>query len=185
MSSPLFMRDVSLKLSLVSAGTYVEYNCDVSTAEIVPTPGDEVTYSTLCPEGSYSSRGKTTYALHLVAAQRWDAADGLAAFLWDHDGELANFQYQAHGDSVIPSASAPGMAGEVVLVAGTYGGAVDEFAELDVTLACSSKPTKIVAAFPAIEEAGLGGPSIEDVETAVDAGAITGEEATQLEAMTS
>jgi len=153
MSTPLFMRDVSLKLSLVSGGTYVEYNCDVSTAEIVPTAGDEVTYSTLCPTGSYSSRGKTTYALHLVAAQRWDATDGLAAFLWDHDGELATFQYQAHGDDVVPSTALPGMAGEVTLVAGNYGGPVDEWAELDVTLACSNKPTKIVAAFPAADDA--------------------------------
>jgi hypothetical protein len=148
MASPLYMRDVTLKLSLVTGGTYAEYNCDVSTAEIVPAPGDEVTYSTLCAEGSYSSIGKTTYALHIVAAQRW-AIDGLAAFLWDHDGELANFQYQAHGDGVTPTADLPGMAGEVRLIAGTYGGAVDTFAELDVTLPCSSKPTKIVAAFPA------------------------------------
>jgi len=154
MSSPLFMRDVTLKLSLVTGGTYVEYNCDVSTAEIVPSPGDVVEYSTLCPEGSYSSRGKTSYTLHLVAAQRWDDADGLAAFLWDNDGELANFQYQAHGDGVTPTADLPGMAGEVTLVAGNYGGAVDSWAELDVELACSSKPTKIVAAFPATRAAG-------------------------------
>jgi hypothetical protein len=153
MGSPLFMRDVTLKLALVVAGVPVEYNCDVHLAEIVPAPGDEVTYSTLCPEGSYSSRGKTTYALHIVAAQRWDEADGLAAFLWDHDGELATFQYQAHGEAVVPTADLPGMAGEVVLVAGNYGGEVDTFAELDVTLACTSKPTKVVAAFPALEAA--------------------------------
>jgi hypothetical protein len=147
MGTPLFMRDVNFKLSLVSGGTLVEYNCDVSTAEIVPTAGDEVSYSTLCPDGSYSSRGKTTYALHVIAAQRWDEADGLAAFLWDHDGELATFEYQAHGADVVPTADLPGMTGEVVLVAGNYGGAVDSYAELDVTLACSSKPVKVVAAF--------------------------------------
>lgn len=151
--SPLFMRDVTLKLKIVSPpGTNVEYNCDISTAEIVPTAGDDVTYSTLCPTGSYSSVGKTTYALHIVAVQRW-AADGLAAFLWDHDGELATFQYQAHGASVAPAADVPGMAGEVRLVAGNYGGEVDTYAELDVTLPCSSKPTKTTAAFPATAEA--------------------------------
>jgi hypothetical protein len=151
--SPLFMRDVTLTLKLVSAGTRVEYACDLSTAEIVPSPGDEVTYSTLCPEGSYSSIGKTTYALHVVAAQRW-AADGLASFLWDHDGELAEFQYQAHGAATVPTADLPGMTGEVRLVAGAYGGEVDTFAELDVTLPCTSKPSKTVAAFPAVAEAG-------------------------------
>jgi hypothetical protein len=149
--TPLFMRDVTLSLKLVSSGTRVEYQCDVSTAEIIPTAGDEVTYSTLCATGSYSSVGKTTYALHVVAAQRW-AADGLAAFLWDNDGELAEFQYQAHGDGVTPTADLPGMAGEVRLIAGNYGGEVDTYAELDVTLPCSAKPTKITAAFPALEE---------------------------------
>jgi hypothetical protein len=148
--SPLFMRDVTLNLRLASdaVGARVEYQCDVSTAEIVPSPGDEVTYSTLCAEGSYSSIGKTTYALHVVAAQRW-AADGLASFLWDHDGELADFQYQAHGDGTVPTADLPGMTGTVRLVAGNYGGEVDTYAEVDVTLPCQSKPTKIVAAFPA------------------------------------
>lgn len=153
MANPLFMRDVTLKLATIAPpGTRVEFNCDLSTAEIVPEPGDEVTYSTLCPTGSYSSIGKTTYALHIVAAQRWDST-GLAAFLWDHDGELASFQYQAHGAGVVPSATEPGFSGEVRLVAGNYGGTVDEYAELDVTLPCSSKPTKNVAAFPAILEA--------------------------------
>lgn len=146
--SPLFMRDVKLTLKLVSGGTYAEYNCDVSTAEVVPTPGDEVQYATLCASGSYSSIGKTTYALHVVAVQRW-AADGLANFLWDNDGALATFQYQAHGSTTVPTADSPGMTGEVRLVAGAYGGEVNNYAELDVTLPCSQKPTKIVAAFPA------------------------------------
>jgi hypothetical protein len=40
----------------------------------------------------------------------------------------------------------------VRLVAGSYGGEVDSFAELDVTLPCSSKPTMLTAAFPAVAE---------------------------------
>jgi hypothetical protein len=154
MGTPLFMRDVTLNLRLASdsAGARAEYQCDVHTAEIVPSAGDEVTYSTLCAEGSYSSRGKTTYALHLVAAQRW-AIDGLATFLWDHDGELADFQYQAHGDGVAPDPDAPGMTGQVTLVAGNYGGEVDTYAELEVTLPCVSKPVKVTAAFPALDAA--------------------------------
>lgn len=151
MGSPLFMRDVNLLLRISGDATApVEFNCDVHTAAIEPSAGDEVTYSTLCAEGSYSSRGKTSYALHVVAGQRY-ATDGLARFLWDHDGEVAEFQYQAHGDGVTPTAELPGMAGEVVLVAGNYGGEVDTYAELDVTLACTTKPTMIVAAFPAAD----------------------------------
>ena len=150
--TPLFMRDVTLNLKITGGPTRVAYQCDIHTAEIVPTAGDEVSYSTLCATGSYSSVGKTTYALHLVAAQRW-AADGLATFLWDHDGELADFQYQAHGEGVVPAADLPGMSGQVRLIAGNYGGEVDTYAELDVTLPCTSKPTKITAAFPTVLEA--------------------------------
>lgn len=146
--SPLFMRDVTLTLKL-TAGTRQEFNCDIHTAEIVPTPGDEVTYSTLCPDGSYSNVGKTTYALHLVAVQRW-AADGLATFLWNNDGDEAEFQYQAHGDDAAPSADQPGMSGTVRLVAGAYGGEADTWAELDVTLPCIGKPTMHSTAFPAV-----------------------------------
>ena len=148
--SPLFMQDVQLTLKLVSGGTRVEYNCDLTTAEIVSTPGDEVSVSTLCSTGSFSSIGKTTYALHIVALQRW-AADGLAAFLWDNDGALADFQYQAHGSATVPTATQPGMSGQVRLVAPSYGGESGQYAELDVTLPCSSKPTKLTAAFPAVE----------------------------------
>lgn len=154
MATPLFMRDVELRLALVTAGvpgTPVEYNCDVHTAEIVPSAGDEVTYQTLCAEGTYSAIGKTTYALHIVAAQRW-AADGLAAFLWNNDGAEATFEYQAHGDGVTPTADLPGMSGSVRLVAGNYGGEADTYAELDVTLPCTVKPTMVVAAFPAADE---------------------------------
>jgi len=149
--SPLFMRDVTLTLELVTGGTPVQYQCDVTTAEIVSTPGDEVTVSTLCSTGSFSSVGKTTFALHVVALQRW-AADGLAAFLWDNDGELATFQYQAHGEGVTPTADLPGMSGEVRLVAPSYGGEADQYAELDVTLPCTGKPSKITAAFPVLDE---------------------------------
>lgn len=154
MGSPLFMRDVSLTLKIVGgAGARAEFNCDVHTAEIVPTPGDEVTYQTLCPEGTYSAIGKTTYALHVVAAQRWDV-DGLATFLWDNDGAEAEFQYQAHGEAVAPSAATPGMAGTIRLVAGAYGGEADSYAELDVTMPCTVKPTMLTAAFPAADAAG-------------------------------
>lgn len=149
--TPLFMQDVTLNLKLVGVGTRVEYNCDVSTAEIVATAGDEVEYSTLCPSGSYKSVGKTTYALHIVAVQRW-AIDGLATFLWDNDGALADFQYQAHGAGKTPSTTEPGMSGTVRLIAGNYGGEAATFAELDVELPCSSRPTKLVAAFPALDE---------------------------------
>jgi hypothetical protein len=147
-TTPLFMRDVSLTFALVSAGVRVEYNCDAHLAAIESAPGDDVSYATLCPEGSFSEIGRTTYALHVVAVQDWSDT-GLARFLWDNEGAAADFQYQAHGATVDPSAAAPGMAGTVTLVAPNYGGEAETYAELDVTMPCKSKPTIAVAAFPA------------------------------------
>jgi hypothetical protein len=48
------------------------------------------------------------------------------------------------------------MTGEVRLVAPNYGGEAATYAELDVTMPCTVKPTKVVAAFPAIFEEGAG-----------------------------
>ena len=126
MTTPLFMRDVSITFKLLPAGPgRIEFNCDVHTAEVITTPGDDVSYQTLCPSGSFSNRGKSTYGLHLVAAQDWSTT-GLARFLWDHDGLTAEVQYQAHGAAALPpTAALPGMTGVVTITAPTYGGEAD------------------------------------------------------------
>jgi hypothetical protein len=154
MTTPLFMRDVSLTLKLVSGGaTRTEFNCDVHTAEVLAAAGDVVEYRTLCPDGTFSSVSATSYSLHIVAAQDWSAG-GLARFLFENDGALAEFQYQPHGATLIPPTDDfPGMTGEVRLIAPTMGGEADTYAELDVEMPCSTKPTLAVAAFPTLEEA--------------------------------
>jgi hypothetical protein len=142
------MRDVSLTLSVVG-GTAAPFECDAHLCEIQSEAGDVVTYQTLCADGSFSQSGRSKYALHVVAVQDWSAT-GLARFLWDNEGELAEFTYQAHGDAtVVPSDSAPGMAGTVTLIAPNYGGEAEAYAELEVTMPCASKPTLATAAFPA------------------------------------
>jgi hypothetical protein len=172
-ATPLFMRDVSLTLS-IGADPPLEVNCDVHTVEVAVEPGDVVTYQTLCPDGSFSEPSRSTYALHVTAAQDW-SANGLARTLWEHAGELAEFRYQAHGSNVAgadaPSDAMPGMMGEVRLIEPTYGGEADTFAELDVTLPCTSKPELITAAFPAVLAA-AGAQHDHDAEAVEDAEAV-------------
>jgi hypothetical protein len=167
--NPLFMRDVSLTLT-IGADPALEVNCDVHTVEVVTTPGDEVNYQTLCPDGSFSEVGRSSYALHIVAAQDWGPT-GLARVLWEQEGEQAEFRYQAHGADVAttdaPSDTVPGMMGTIRLIAPTYGGEADTFAEIDVTLPCATKPEIVVAAFPAAMSAGVQhGEETTDPETA-------------------
>lgn len=156
MGSPLFMRDVSLTLT-IGTDPAVEVNCDVHTVEVQTAAGDEVKYQTLCPDGAFSEIGRSSYALHITAAQNW-GPDGLARVLWEHEGETAEFRYQAHGADVAgpdaPSDAVPGMMGTVRLVAPTYGGEADTYAELDVTMPCTTRPELITAAFPAVAAAG-------------------------------
>lgn len=135
--SPLFMRDVSLTLGTGST----EYNCQVAAAAVEVTPGDEVTYTTLCSDGTFSEVGRSTYALALRLGQDWANAQGLARWLWDNEGTTAAFRLQAHGSGTASSTDAPAMTGTVRIVAPSYGGEVDNYAEAEVTLPCVAKPT--------------------------------------------
>lgn len=139
----LFMRDASLTFEIVNPpGTAAEFNCSVHTVEVVPTAGDDVTYQTLCPDGGLTQKGASTYVLHVVGVQDWEAS-GLSRFLWDNAGQTAHFVAQAHGAATAISATAPGFEGDVVLVEGNYGGEADTWAEFDVELPCVSRPTLI------------------------------------------
>ena len=135
---PLFMREISLTLDDGGVDGAIEFKCDVHAATIDPQAGDVVTYVTLCPDGTYSQRAATTYILHLVGVQNWDAA-GLAKYLDEHDGVELTFIYQAHG-AVDPSPEAPAKQGTCIGMAPTYGGERDTWAEYDVELPVSGTP---------------------------------------------
>ena len=139
---PLFMREISLTLD-DGVGTPVEFKCDVHAATLEASAGDTVTYVTLCPDGTYSQRAATTYALHLVGVQNWDAA-GLALYLDSHDGVELSFYFQAHG-ALPASVDAPAKQGVCIGQAPTYGGDRDEWAEYDVELPVTGVPETLTA----------------------------------------
>ena len=126
-----------------------------------------MTYQTLCPTGTFSNRGKTTYALHLVAAQDWSAT-GLAKFLWDNDGASAEVQYQAHGATAIPptTSTRPAWPGRWCSSRRAYGGEADTYAELEVTMPFTSKPSVLTGAFPRVEESAAEEETAEAIEAA-------------------
>lgn len=139
----MFMKDANIKLKLAASGTLVEYNAQVASCEIEVSPGDEVQYPTL--DGNVAANvGPPSYALVIRAGQDYSAT-GLARFLWDNEGELLDFDYQAHGAGVAESASTPKVTGQCRAVPGAYGGEVGTFAEIEVSLPCSAKPTLDVA----------------------------------------
>jgi hypothetical protein len=146
----IYMADAALTLKL-AAGTAAEYNGHATTAEVLPTAGETVSTTTL--DGvKHQRQGAPSFALHVVGHQDYSAT-GLARFLWDHSGELATFTLQAHGATVAASPSTPILAGEVVLVEGAYGGEVDTYPQIDVTLLCTSKPAWDETALAELEAA--------------------------------
>ena len=150
MATLLFMRNAVLTIK-IGAGAAADFQGQVSTAAVEVEAGDTVTYPVL--DGTVPSNvGPPTYALHIVAAQDWTATSGLANVLWNNDGATATFWLNAYGVSTA-SASQPAVTGTVTLVAPTYGGEVQTYAELDVTLPCQAKPTLSTAgAKPTLEE---------------------------------
>lgn len=136
---PLFLRTVKLTLK-IGAAAVAEYQCHVSTAKIQTTAGDTVTVKTLCTDGVFSQPGASTYALVLEGIQDYSAT-GLARYLWTNQGAIADFDLQAHGETASPSTSQPHMTGQVVLIAGDYGGEIETYGEISLELPCVAKPT--------------------------------------------
>jgi hypothetical protein len=146
----IYLADATLTLKLAGGGTAAEYNGHVTTAEVVPTAGDQVSTTTL--DGVKHTRlGAPSYALHLAGHQDYSAT-GLARFLWDHAGELADFTLQAYGQGVAPSAATPSFTGQVTLAEGNYGGEVDSWPTIDVTLMCKDRPVITESVLMADEE---------------------------------
>lgn len=134
----MFMKDANVKLA-VAGGVLAEYNAQVQSCEIEVSPGDEVSYPTL--DGSVSKNvGPPSYSLVITAGQDWGIT-GLARFLWDNEGDLLDFSYQAHGAGTPAAAGTPIVTGQCRAVPGAYGGEAGTFAEIEVSLPCVTKPT--------------------------------------------
>ena len=98
----------------------------------------------------FSSSSPPEYALVLVGVQDWDTtagSEGLAAFLWQNEGTTLSFVLNIHGEaSSVGTATQPRMTGSVVCIPGDYGGVIGEYAEINVELPCTAKPTLTTAA---------------------------------------
>lgn len=138
MATILFMKTALLTIA-VEGGTAVEYQGNVQDVHVEVTPGEVVDYPTL--DGNVASNvGKESYALVLAGGQDYSAT-GLARFLWEHGGEVGTVVLNAHGQEATAGDDTPAVEGTVTLVPVQYGGNIEEFAEFEVTMPFTSKPT--------------------------------------------
>lgn len=145
MSTPLFPKVVlALTFEHADDATPVSFSEDIVECEVVSTPGDTKSVTTL--DGTtHSNIGPTTYALRIVIVQDWsDTRPGLARWLWEHQGDQADFVYNAH---VGPwGADLPGFSGTINIVPGPYGGAGNEYAGGEILLPIDGTPSLLDAA---------------------------------------
>jgi len=164
-------KDITISLKIGAAASKT-FSCWAKTAMIDAAAGDTIEYPTLSAGCVYRSAGATTYELHLVGVQDWDpaSASGLAAFLDTNDGATATFWLNAHGPAgTAASVSAPAKAGTVTLVAPSYGGSVGEYAEFDVALPISGKPTTVTTGTaPAVMDAIAAGEDLTPFTAGAD-----------------
>jgi hypothetical protein len=151
--APFVLKDVTLSLALVdvgtgTAGTPVEFRCQLNRAELVPSAGGgagEQSYETFC--GPFTSGGGTTgssWTLELSNFQAYQDVEDLSNFLFDNETRQAYYSLLPLGGAV--ASNKPAFEGTVTLVAQNIGGTAATYAVATVSLPCTAKPTKRVTA---------------------------------------
>jgi hypothetical protein len=134
----LFMKTAKFSLT-ISGGTASEFQGDAADVHVEVEAGDVVEYPTL--DGSVASNAEAeTYSLVMRAGQDYSST-GLARYLWDNAGEIADVVLNAFGATATAGAETPQVEGQVTLIPVQYGGEVSTFAEFEVTLPFLAKPT--------------------------------------------
>ena len=141
MATILFMKTALFTLDV--AGTAAPFQGDAADVHVEVSAGDVVEYPTL--DGNVASNSEPeTYALVMRAGQDYSST-GLARFLWDNAGEVADIVLNAHGQTATIGAETPAVTGQVKLVPVAYGGEVGTFAEFEITLPFIAKPVLAIA----------------------------------------
>ena len=137
MATILFMKTAKFTLA-VPAGSPMNFEGDAADVHVEVEAGETIEYPTL--DGNVASNTEPeTYALVMRAGQDYSST-GLARFLWDNAGAVADVVLNAHGKTATAGAETPEVTGQVTLIPVQYGGEVSTFAEFEVTLPFVAKP---------------------------------------------
>lgn len=139
MATILFIKTAKFTLKVGAAPTGTEFQGDAADVHVEVTAGDVVEYPTL--DGNVAANSEPeSYSLVMRAGQDYSAT-GLARYLWDNKGQVADIELNAHGSTAAASDATPSVKGQVTLIPVAYGGEVGTFAEFEVTLPFVSTPT--------------------------------------------
>ena len=153
MATILFIKTARFSLKL-AAGTATEFQGDAADVHVEVEAGETVDYPTL--DGAVASNAEPeTYSLVMRAGQDYSST-GLARFLWQNKGQVADIVLNAHGQTAVAGVETPEIQGQVTLVPVAYGGEVGTFAEFEVTLPFVTTPVLSTTA-PVLDEASAEG----------------------------
>jgi hypothetical protein len=139
MATILFIKTAKFTLKLADPAVAIEFQGDAADVHVEVEAGDVVTYPTL--DGNVASNSEPeSYSLVMRAGQDYSAT-GLARFLWDNKGAIADVVVNAFGQLATATADTPQIEGQVTLIPVAYGGEVGTFAEFEVTLPFVATPT--------------------------------------------
>lgn len=130
--APLLMKDVVLSLGAD------DYASHASAVTFTPTVA-VLTWQGLSPEATITDVSKATWTCGITYAQDWTAADSLARFLYENEGDAVPVTFRPR-NGIGPSFTAT-----VTIAPGAIGGVVNAFAEGTVTLGCD-RPVLVPAA---------------------------------------
>lgn len=147
-AKPFVLKDVSLTLVKTSEtpGTPVEFRCQLSRAELVPSSsggGGGATLDTFCDSYSDSGAGSSTWTLELAGFQAYADVSDFSIISFEDEGVEYDFALAPLGGT--PSATNPAFEGKVTMVATPIGGTAKQYAQFTAALPCSGKPTMVVA----------------------------------------
>lgn len=138
MATILFIKTAKFSLKVGGAPLPTEFQGDAADVHVEVEAGETVEYPTL--DGNVAANSSPeSYTLVMRAGQDYSAT-GLARFMWDNAGMVADIELNAHGATAVAGDGTPAVTGQVTLIPVAYGGEVGTFAEFEVTLPFVSKP---------------------------------------------
>lgn len=138
MATILFIKTAKFTLKVGAAPTGTEFQGDAADVHVEVAAGEVVEYPTL--DGNVAANSEPeSYSLVMRAGQDYSST-GLARYLWDNKGAVADIELNAYGQTAVAGTDTPSVKGQVTLIPVAYGGEVGAFAEFEVTLPFVSTP---------------------------------------------
>ena len=124
--SPIVLKDCTLTIASD------DYEAHVSQVQFDPS-NSSVTWQGLTPTATHTDTSSSTWTCTLALAQDWETTNSLSRYLFENEGQTKSMTFE-------PKAGGASFTANVIIVPGSIGGTVNQFATATVTLPVSGRP---------------------------------------------